>query len=463
MTQAIPQTAPHWTPSLTGSGAPLYIEIAEAIQADMQSGALRPGDRLPPQRALAQALGVDFSTISRAYAEATRRGYTESFVGRGTFVASQPAAPIQPPLRQIEDDPRMNMPPEPSDPDLLARMQAGYTALAPQLPALLRYQSTTGLTQDREIAATWLAQNALPADPTRLAIAPGSHAAIHAILSLLADPGLTLLCEDLTYPGIRAIAAQLGLTLVGLPSDDQGILPDALSEHITKHRPVALYLNPTLQNPTTRTMPAARRKAIAATLHVHDLPLLEDDAYAFTATDTPAPISSLIPGLSWHIIGLSKLLGAGLRLAYVTPPSRAHLPELAAALRAQHVMASPLTLALAHRWISDGTATALQSFLRREAAARHSLAAQCLPDIDITADPNAYNLWLTLPKGISRAEILSRLPQLQMGLMPSDAFCSHGPAPEALRVCLGGPITRADLQTDLLALHDAIIRRDWLG
>ncbi len=451
----------HWTPSLSDSGTPIYIDIAEAIHNDIAAGTLRPGDRLPPQRTLAQALGLDFSTISRAYTEATRRGYTESFVGRGTFVTA--SSQTRPASRLVEEDPRMNMPPEPTDPALLAQMQSGYTALASQLPALMRYQSTTGLAADRETGVMWLDQNGLPQDPARLAIAPGSHAAIHAILSQLADPGLTVLCEDLTYPGIRAIAAQLGLRLIGVPSDESGIQTQTLSELIIAHRPVALYLNPTLQNPTTRTMPAQRRREVAAVLQMHDLPLIEDDAYLFTAQDAPAPISSHLPGLAWHVMGLSKLLGAGLRLAYVSVPTRGQMASFAQALRAQNVMASPLSLALAGRWIQDGTATALQAFLRSEARARQNMAARILPDLSLTAAPEAYNVWLTLPQDTSRAEILSRLQGAQIGVMPSDAFCTLETPPEALRICLGGPIDRDQLELELLALGDAVLRRDWLG
>ncbi len=55
-----------WTPHIAGSGRPRYLAIAEAIAADIRSGALLPGDRLPPQRRLAERLGIDFTTVSTA-------------------------------------------------------------------------------------------------------------------------------------------------------------------------------------------------------------------------------------------------------------------------------------------------------------------------------------------------------------------------------------------------------------
>src|SRR5690606_11672753 len=65
------QRASHdWRPAIRKGTSPLYLAIADALAADIQSGALAPGDRLPPQRALAEVLDIDFTTVSRAYAEA---------------------------------------------------------------------------------------------------------------------------------------------------------------------------------------------------------------------------------------------------------------------------------------------------------------------------------------------------------------------------------------------------------
>jgi DNA-binding transcriptional MocR family regulator len=86
------------------------------------SGRLRPSDRLPPQRRLAARLGINFTTVSRGYAEAHTRGLVEAHVGRGAFIASHPSpAPDAPePRRRADRDLAMNLPPEPTDPGLLA-------------------------------------------------------------------------------------------------------------------------------------------------------------------------------------------------------------------------------------------------------------------------------------------------------------------------------------------------------
>lgn len=453
-----------WQPTLQATGKPRYIEIAESIGADIKAGILAAGDRLPSQRNVAQQLGVDFTTVSRGYSEAVKQGYVESFVGRGTFVrATRENAEGPDPRRALEEDPMMNMPPEPDDPDLVARMEQGLSLVSANLIPLLRYQSVTGSMQDRELAGQWMRENGLETTVDRLVITPGAHSSVLAVLTYLSEPGLSVLCEEVTYPGIRAIASQLGLRLIGVEMDEHGILPDALEKAIAAYWPSALYLNPTLQNPVTHTIPADRRQQIADILRRHDIPLIEDDACCFVASDAPAPISGLIPDLGWHIAGLSKCFGAGLRLALTTIPEGHSKGRFSQVLRTGNVMTSPISTALMSRWIEDGTARSLQSFVRKAASDRQALAAKILQGCEFRGQAEAFNIWLTLPEGTSRAEVLGRMTIRQIGIMPSDAFTVSGSPKEDLRVCLGGPITRRHLADDLGALKDAVLRKDWVG
>ena len=175
------------------------------------------------------------------------------------------------------------------------------------------------------------------------------------------------------------IAAQLGLELVGAADGRGGHRPRRPRQGLPRPAPKALYLNPTLQNPTTLTIPEGRREAIAAVARHHGLPIIEDDAYGFIPTGGVHPIASIAPDLTWHIAGLAKCIGAGLRAAYVVAPDARSGWPFAAALRASNVMASPLTVALATRWIDDGTADMILRFIRTETAARQKLAAAILP------------------------------------------------------------------------------------
>ena len=119
---------------------------------------------------------------------------------------------------------------------------------------------------------------------------------------------------------------------------------------------------------------------------------VSDDAYGFVPPDAPAPFAALAPELTWHIAGLSKCLGAGLRLAYVVVPDLRSGWPFAAALRASNIMASPLTAALATHWIEDGSADALLDFLRVETAARHGLPFVA-PPLWLCTDNAAMIAW----------------------------------------------------------------------
>ncbi|WP_138464286.1 PLP-dependent aminotransferase family protein [Poseidonocella sp. HB161398] len=453
-----------WIPALAGDGKPRYLAIADAIAADILAGTLAPGDRLPPQRRLAAALGIDFTTVSRAYAEAQRRGLIDSHVGRGTFVSAPAAAAAQPDeSRAAEADLSMNMPPEPADPELLGRMRAGLDHVAANLVPLLRYQSPIGAEKDRAAASSWLSLRGMVPRLERIAVTPGAHATITAILTLLARPGDRMLCERITYPGLRNIAGRLGVELVGVEMDADGVLPDALDRAIRAHGPRALYLNPTLQNPTTVTIPVERRLELSEVVNRHGLPLIEDDAYGFIPPKAPAPLAVSAPELTWHIGGLAKCIGAGLRLAYTVAPSGREAHALAQALRATSVMPSPLNTALATQWIEDGTADSIRRFIRAESAARQQIAAEMLDGHRYCAADNAFNIWLSLPEGIGRADVIARMAGRPLGLMPADAFTVSGPVGDKLRVCLGGAIGRDALRDSLFFLANAMGPNAFMG
>jgi DNA-binding transcriptional MocR family regulator len=451
-----------WYPDLTRSSSPRYIAIADVIQMDIKSGRLVPGDRLPPQRALAKQLAIDFTTVARGYVEARKRGLVDTHVGRGTFVLavqgdSSGWANDMPDARRSQAiDLSMNMPPEPDDPALVARMQDGLKAVASNMVSLLRYQGFGGSTMDKDAAASWLSRRGLVPSQERIFVTPGAHPALLAILGMLAKPGDAILSESITYPGIRSIAAQLRLNLSGLPMDAEGILPDAFAEACERLKPKAIYLNPTIQNPLTLTIPQRRREEICAVARKYHVPIVEDDAYGFIPLHAPAPLAAMAPDLTWHIGGLAKCLGAGLRIAYVVAPDTKAAWPFVSAMRTNTVMASPLSTALATRWIEDGTADTILRFIRAEAAARQGMAAAILPKGSFAADPIAFNIWLPLPHGWTRSTFGSHMRSSGIGVVASDAFTVEGPAEEAVRVCLGGPIARPELQGALEYMGHAL-------
>ncbi|WP_083897044.1 PLP-dependent aminotransferase family protein [Azospirillum sp. B506] len=454
-----PVGRPHpWHAVIHGSEKPRYVAIADVIADDMRSGRLPPGARLPAQRVLAEALEVDFTTVARGYQEAQRRGLIESRVGAGTFVrdgaAAAPCAPepllaadaaatsiAQSSIRstaRCSADLSMNLPPDVDDPELLARMRTGLAEVGQDLVDLLRYQEFGGAETGRQGGVDWLALRGLSVRSDGLLVCAGTHSALHAVLGALANPGDRICAETLTYPGLRGLAAQLGLEVIGLPMDEDGILPDAFAEVCRTRPPKALYCNPTLQNPTTVTLSAERRQALVDIARLHGVAIVEDDAYGALPVGGPVPMAALAPDIVFHIAGVAKILGAGLRVAYLTVPEARHVWQLSAFLRATTVMASPLTVALATRWIGDGTAQGILAAIRTESTLRQTIARGILPGSALRSKPEAFHYWLPLPEGWSRSSFAATLRGAKLGIVVSDAFSVNSPAPEAVRLCLGG-------------------------
>lgn len=451
---------PDWTPDLSRSDKPRYMAIADAIADDIGAGRLVTGDRLPPQRKLARRLDIDFTTVARGYVEAQKRGLIESRVGQGTFVRLKPrprrAEHLAPAPRPV--DLTMNLPPEPDDPELIERMQAGVEYVARDIVSLLRYQGFGGTQADKDAASSWLGRRALVPAQERIFVSPGAHPALLGIMGILARPNETVLCESITYPGIRSIAAQLSLNLVGLPMDEHGIDPQAFGDACRTLKPKAIYLNPTLQNPTTLTIPDHRREEIVEIARHFQVPIVEDDAYGFIPAHGHghAPFAAIAPDLTWHVAGLAKCIGAGLRAAYVIVPDTRSIWPFASALRAATVMASPLTVALVTRWIEDGTADTLLRFIRAETTARQKMAAEILPSGSYRGDLLSFNIWVPLPAPWTRSAFVEHMRATHIGVVASDAFVAHGSAPEAVRVCFGGPSSRAQIKWALEYMTHAL-------
>lgn len=451
-----------WLSLIRGSDKPRYMAIADVIADDLRNGRLLPGERLPPQRTLAEALDLDFTTVARGYNEAQRRGLVESRVGAGTFVrmrdrlepappgapppAASPAAPsIASPCAPARagrprraGDRSMNLPPEIEDPALIARMRQGWAVVGEELVDLLRYQEFGGSPEERQAGVDWLARRDLHVPVERLLVCPGTHPALQASLAALTKAGDVVCAERLTYPGLRALTAQMGLELIGLPMDADGILPDAFAEVCRTRAPKVLYVNPTLQNPTTITLPAERRRALTEVARRFGVDIIEDDAYGALPVGGPPPLAAIAPDLVFYIGGLAKSLGAGLRVAYLVVPEARRVWQLSAHLRAITVMASPLTVALATRWIGDGTADAVLAAIRAESVNRQTFARSVLLGAMPASPPEAFHFWLTLPEDWSRSTFAATLRSTHIGIVVSDAFTVSGPPPEAVRIGLGG-------------------------
>jgi DNA-binding transcriptional MocR family regulator len=435
-----------WLPQIQGRSGPLYRAIADALSEDVSAGRLPAGSRLPTHRDLADALGVTVGTVSRAYTEAALRGLVSGEVGRGTFVLAPGEDGRDADTGGIVDL-GQNHPPDPPSHPQRGALHAALEALASRgnLARLLDYPAAGGNAADREAGASWIARAGVAATADEVIVCTGSQHGLTVLLATLLEPGDVLLTEELTYAGLKAVAGLLHLRLRGLPIDRHGLRPDALDAACREAGAKAVYLIPTLHNPTTAVMPEARRAEIVAVARAHGLAIVEDDVHGLLPQARPRPLAALAPERTHYLTSTSKTLAPGLRIAYVKAPG-AIVPRLEAALRATTWAVAPLTAAVASSWIRDGTADAILEARRAEARARQALALEALGGADVDAHPEAYYLWLRLPEPWRSDSFVAEARARGVAVTPAEAFTvGRGPVPHAVRLCTGAARSREAL------------------
>ncbi|MFC4055526.1 PLP-dependent aminotransferase family protein [Actinomadura syzygii] len=413
-----------------------YRKIADALAAQIAGGRLRAGDRLPPQRRFARQHGIAGSTAARVYGELIRRGLAVGEVGRGTFVrAGRP--PAEPALAEPADalvDLELNFSVLPEQPALVAASLGGM--LRPDvLESALRPVGAAGTAPDREAAARLLSRAGWAPDPGRVLFAGNGRQAIAASVAALVPPSERLGVEALTYPVVKGIAARLGVTLVPLAMDEDGVTPEA----IRSSGPLrAVYLQPTLHNPLGGTMPARRRAELADLLRELDLYAVEDAIYAFLREDLP-PLADLAPDHVVVVDSLSKRLAPGLTTGFAVTPARL-TGRVAAALRSGGWSAGRFALDAATRLLADGTVETVQRAKCRDAAARQALMRERLAGFAIEADPHAYHCWWRLPEPWRAETFVAAAARRGIAVSPAAAFTvGTGHAPHAVRLALASP------------------------
>jgi DNA-binding transcriptional MocR family regulator len=446
-----------WLRPLNPASGPRYLQIVELIAQAVAKGVLRPGDRLPPQRRLAEQLNVDLTTVTRAYLEARHRNLLDAVTGRGSFVSAREAQ-TGPAI-----DLSMNIPPAPRGVRLADLMQRGIVEIlaSTNVDRLMTYHAGTGSRADRAAGCAWLEPLLGAVEPQRLVVTAGAQPALVALMRWLASPGDVLLVEPLAYPGLLAAARLCGLRPVAVEADAEGLLPEALDRAAQVHAARLLALTPTIQNPTTATMPLARREALLDVVRARGLKVIEDDPYSLLAGDAPPPLAALAPESVYHLATLSKVLTPGLRTAFIVLPPGLDGDGLAGHLRSLTQMPAPLMTALATHWIRIGAAQDLLDGVREEATARQDLARAILPG-SIRAHPNGLHVWLPLPPHWDRHRLIETARLQGLGVTPSDVFAAGGVGPDAVRISLGGVPERSRL-AEALRLLAAIIDNERAG
>jgi DNA-binding transcriptional MocR family regulator len=414
--------------------------LADLVQAEIAAGRRPPGDRLPTQRAFAEAHGVAPSTATRVYGELVRRGLVVGEVGRGTFVRTGPPTTGFALAQGLEG--RVNLA---TNVPILQGQAARLTAAAAHL---VRRQSVIAAAMDtvgpratpaaRRTIASFVARGRWRPDPDGVVVTGNGRHALAATLAALVPPGQRLGVETLSYQSVTGITARLGIDLVPLAMDAAGLRPEALARAHRRQPLRAVYVQPTLHNPLGHTMPLGRRQELVAVLTALGVVGIEDHVYAFLVDD-PAPLSSLAPDAVVMIDSLSKRVAPGLTLGWVVTP-HVHVGAIAEAARAAALVPSGLALELGVRWLADGTVAGLVRDKRRDALRRQRLLRRICSDLELVADPRGYHAWLTLPPPWRTESFTAAAAARGIAVAPATAFAvGPGHAPNAVRLALASP------------------------
>jgi DNA-binding transcriptional MocR family regulator len=430
-----------WSPRLPDSDAPIYRRIADALERDVRTGLLVGGSQLPTHRDLARSLEITPVTVTRAYAEAARRGLVESSTGRGTFVRATRRETAMAAEIDLATNTVVVPLPYPTT-HVLNRTADAMMAAS--------YSTGPGTERHRAAGAAWIGRKT---DPARVLVTAGTQHALLLAFAATARAGETILCDSVTYHGAKAAAALLGIHLEGLPMDRYGLLPDALEQRVMKARaPKVLYTIPSLQNPTGTTMPEKRRREIAQIADTHGITVIEDDVCGFLFDQTPPPIASFVPERTIFITGLGKAVAPGLRVGYFTA-SEPLVARAQSVLAASILFASPVLAEIAATWIEDGTVARITAQKRAEVAMRNAAVRRIMGKRAAGNDPRSSHLWVELAKHWHPDAFTDEARRRRVRIASASSFAVTPEVPRAVRLSIGAPSSMAELENALHVLE----------
>src|SRR6266567_3673800 len=341
-----------------GSGLPLYRQICQSLREAILSGELAEGVRLPTERALANELGVNRTTVMNAYNELASEGLIEGHVGRGTLVrrnhynyhldayesetaswllglpagereALGPDAHLLSELASAgERDEVISFAPGTPATDLLPAEILSTVFSDGLLQArqkALGYSPVEGLQSLRKSIAAGMRRRGVPADTSHILILSGSTQGIGLVGRFLLNPGDEVVVEVPTYLGAVQTFRALNARVIGVPTDSDGMRVDLLESILVRHRPRLIYTLPTFQNPTGFVMSHERRRRLLHLAKRYQTPVLEDDPYGeiyFDEKKQPAPLKAMDTQEQVLYLGtFSKILAPGLRVAWLAAPA----------------------------------------------------------------------------------------------------------------------------------------------
>lgn len=428
-----------WKPD-GASPEPVFKQIMRYFEQRILQGELSPGQRLPSERALAESLHVNRSTVSMAYDELRATGLVRSVRGQGTHVSEDswgvvpsrvpnwhlyttkgtflPALPLDLRIREASTIPgiinlaRSELSPDLFPVDTLQHLLRTMTVTVP-----LGYADPRGARSLRDVLAHHLAeQYGIPAHPDQILVTTGAQQSLHLITQCLLAPGDAVALEGPSYAYSLSLFTSAGLRLFQIPMDAQGLQPDAVVDLHRKHKVRMVFVNPTYHNPTGTTLSRERRQRLLDLCRELRLPIVEDDAYSALTLDetfTPPPALVTMEEGSHNVIylgSLSKTAAPGLRIGWVVGPASV-IARLADAKEQMDLGTSAIAQQLALTLIESGAWAANLKQLQHTLARRRDRLIQALTryaddQIQWQVPRGGYHLWCNTQVQAKDADVL---------------------------------------------------------
>ncbi|BAK97589.1 putative DNA-binding protein [Oscillibacter valericigenes Sjm18-20] len=350
-----------------------------------------------------KTIGVNVTTVTRAYQEAEKRGLITATVGKGTFITSDLGR--NPALINMDTGSNhliemgLALPLYSIEPDiepLLNKVIADRN-----LRDFMKYTPPQGLYQHRQTGTEWIRQLGVDTDADHVIITAGTQHAFNCILSPVFEAGDKIAVDCITYPGFKTAARRLGIRLEAVLMDREGIIPESL-EPVCSHGDIkGVYTVGRLQNPTNSIMSWQRREEIARIIQRHSLLLIEDDLYGFLSPQGTTPLSALLPDQSFYIAGTSKAFCSGLSISFLVSPARFY-GRISQAVVDTVMMAPTLNAEIVCKCIFSSLAREIIEAKRNEIKRRANLMRSKLADYP---QPDNLFAWLELPEDWSSSSL----------------------------------------------------------
>lgn len=451
-----------WLPKLDKGSGPKYRAIVNALRNDIAKERLVPGSQLPTQRALADALGITVSTVTRAYSEAKRVGLIDGEVGRGTYVRqlngdSLPYSPHAP--GRTENDHGVDlMINRPVLAGLDVHLRDALDRLQRQgdLIACLDYPQPGGDERHRAAGVSWMARAGVKCAPSDVTVCNGAQQALLVALATHCTRGDCVATEQLNSPGIRRIADFLGLQLHGLPLDNEGLDPDAFADACAKQTFRASICTPSNQNPTTSTMSVARRRRVLEIAAANNITVIEDDVQGPLLGGKLPTLYTLSGGATTYVSSLSKAVAPGLRFGLLISGVRGARHRFTQLVHTSTWGVSPIIGTIFSDWIERGVVDQFVEHHLRQAKERVRLARSVLKDARLRSSPTCYHAWLQPPPGIHMEDFTTSLRMRNVAATPGSWFSIDGSPVCGVRLNLGTESNLDKLHGDLVHIADII-------